>query len=62
MSRDQPVWLLKIGKTLREQGEQTAVSTELPGALKEALDRLAASEQQLQRDLHRPDGRRRRSG
>ena len=49
MTRDQPVWLLKIGKKLRERGEQTA-SQRLPKTLQEALERLAASERQREQE------------
>jgi hypothetical protein len=49
MTRDQPVWLLKIGKILRERGERTA-SQRLPKTLQEALERLAASERQREQE------------
>jgi hypothetical protein len=62
MSWDQPVWLLKIGRTLREQGERTAVAPRLPRAVLAALDRLAASERERQQAQHEQDERRRRSG
>ena len=50
MTRDQPVWLLKIGEKLRERGERTA-SQRLPITLQEALERLAASERQREPDV-----------
>lgn len=49
MTRDQPVWLLKIGKKLRERAERTA-SQRLPKTLQEALERLAASERQRKQE------------
>ena len=52
MTRDQPVWLQKIGKKLRERGEGTA-SQRLPKTLQEALERLAASERQTEEEQRR---------
>ena len=49
MTLNQPVWLLKIGKKLRERGERTA-SQRLPETLQEALERLAASERQREQE------------
>ena len=49
MTRDQPVWLLKIGKKLRERAERTG-SERLPTTLQEALERLAASERQRKQE------------
>ena len=56
MTRDQPVWLLKIGKILRERGERTA-SQRLPKTLQEALERLAASERQREQEDRNPQRR-----
>jgi hypothetical protein len=61
MTRDQPVWLLKIGKILRERGERTA-SLGLPKTLQEALERLAASERQREKEDRHPRHPRRRIG
>jgi hypothetical protein len=59
MPWDEPVWLMKIGRTLREQGERTAVAPRLPRAVQAALDRLAASERECQQEQ---DERRQRRG
>jgi hypothetical protein len=56
MTREQPVWLLKIGKKLRERGERTA-SQRLPKTLQDALERLAASERQSEQEERHPQRR-----
>ena len=62
MWRDQPVWLWKLGRKLREQGGRTAVPSQLPSAIQAALDRLAVSERQRDEHEQEQSEPRRRSG
>ena len=57
MSRDQPVWLLKLGKCVREREKRSGASEALPRAIEQALARLASSEPKPEEDEVRPKQR-----